>query len=135
MQMKTHFGWKNDKMANRYVDSTTKSKSDMSRLITGGGTKIGTAVPPTDIVAGATTSTTAAFSSLSSMFRPPMYAHEQQQQPQQQQQRSFLSELGSAFNFSNNGTVNIVFNVGSKKRTGGEENQEKEESYTDDIDE
>lgn len=134
MQMKTHFGWKNDKMANRYVDSTTKSKSDMSRLITGGGTKIGNAVPPTDIVAGATTSTTAAFSSLSSMFRPPMYAHEQQQQPQQQQQRSFLSELGSAFNFSNNGTVNIVFNVGSKKRTAGED-QEKEEPYTDDIDE
>jgi hypothetical protein len=35
MQMKTHFGWKNDKMANRYVDSTTKSKAEMSRLIAG----------------------------------------------------------------------------------------------------
>jgi len=34
-QMKTHFGWKGDQTANRYVDSTTESKVKMSRAITG----------------------------------------------------------------------------------------------------
>jgi integrase len=134
MQMKTHFGWKNDKMANRYVDSTTKSKAEMSRLIAGAcGTNIShaAAVPPTDVACARATSTTAAFSRVSSMLRPPTYAHEQQQP-----QRSFLSELGSAFNFSNNnGTVNIVFNVGSKKRTAGDEENQEEEHYVDVINE